>query len=372
MISEKRVLKRRYWFTESEIETYQKFFSCSLSDIKDRFLSSGSFTGLRPYLDDLAWHPVIHNKWFTANFYPQRGVKMAGNFGFFHKIYGSTICGEKLCSQKDLDRLIRKKALSKVVIKHIGGGLGNNLLIIDHIDKTGENLDYRTVTGEVLTHKDMEELLDIMAGGLKGYIVEEKLDLHPDIEQITGKGLASVRLETLQHGQHVNKVQYAYIRLGIEGMATDHSMRKGIYVPFDLETGVMKKGLDISRPIDDQWISKHPSTGRIFEGKTVPDWPEMKDRALRAAAISPGLARVGWDFVPSSDGPRLLEGNVGGSIVIDQLMFGGFLENGVFDDWMKYLSIPKPDGSLTWRYSHWNKGRRLKPFERFVSSFLPG
>ena len=372
MISEKRVLKKKYWFTENELETYQKFFGCSLSDINNRFLSSGSFTGLRPYLDDLAWHPVIHNKWFTANFYPQRGIKMAETYGFFHKTYGTTLCGEKLCSSEDLDALIRKKALNKVAIKHVGGGAGKNVFIVDHIDTSDKNLTYRTVAGEVLKNNDIEGLLDRLAGGLKGYIVQEKLDLHPDIERVIGKGLSTVRFETLQHGQHVNKVQYAYIRLGTEGMATDHSIRKGVYVPLDLETGVMKKGLDVSRPINDQWISKHPFTGVIFEGKKVPNWIETKDAALRAAAISPGLARVGWDFVPSANGPRLLEGNVGGSIVIDQLMFGGFFENGVFDDWMTYLNIPKPDGSLSWRYKHWNKGRRLKPFEQFVSSFLPG
>ena len=370
MISEKRVLKKKFWFTEKEIETYQQFFDCRLSDIRKRFLSNSAFTGLRPYLDNFSWHPVTHNKWYTANFYPNMGLKMAETYGFLHEVYGSTVSGKNLCSAKDLDAFITERELNQVVIKHVGGGVGSNLFIIDQIDKTEKNFSYQTNTGKILTHNDLEAILKRVDGGLTGYLVEERLHLHPEVRKITGDGLSSLRFETLQYGRHVNKVQYAYIRLGLEGMATDHSIRNGVYVPVDLDTGMMNKGLDTSRPIEDQWVSKHPLTGITFEGKTVPNWREFKEMALKASISTPGLHRVGWDLFPSSNGPRLLEGNVGGGIVIDQLMFGGFFDNGVFDDWMRYLATPKPDGSFSWRFKHWNKGRRLKPFEQFVSSIL--
>ncbi len=371
MISERRLLKRKYWFTEEEITAYQQFYGCSITEIKHRFLSHGAFTGLRPYLDELIWHPIIHNKWLTANYYPKKGISMPETYGLFHKVYGATVCGEKFCCGNDLDSLVRKMNLEQIAIKHIGGGVGSNVLIIDHIDKSGKSFTYKTVANEVLDHNDIEEFLNRTDGGLKGYLVEEKLNLHPEIQAITGGGLSSIRLETLQDGQNVNKVQFAFIRLGMPGEATDHSTRKGIYAALDVNTGIIKKGVDITRPIHDQQISNHPATGKMFEGVLIPGWTEIKELALKSAALSPGLRRVGWDVVPTLNGPRLLEGNVGGHILIDQLLCGGYLENGVFDDWMEFLKIPKPDGSLSWRYRHWNKGRRLSKFEHLLSSMLP-
>jgi hypothetical protein len=371
MISERLLLKRKYWFTEKEITAYQQFYDCSITEIKHRFLSHGAFTGLRPYLDELNWHPVIHNKWLTVNYYPQKGISMPETYGFLHKIYGSTVCGEKFCCGVDLDGLVRKKELEQIVIKHIGGGVGSNVLIVDHIDKSGEKFTYRTVANEVLDHSDIDDFLDRTDGGLKGYLVEEKLKLHPKIEAITGGGLSSIRLETLQNGEDVKKVQFSFIRLGMPGKATDHSSRNGIYANVDVNTGVIGKGVDITRPIQDQQVSIHPASEMIFEGVSIPGWTEIKELVLKAAAVSPGLRRVGWDVVPTVNGPRLLEGNVGGHILIDQLLCGGYLENGVFDDWVNYLQIPKPDGSLSWRYKHWNKGRRLSKFEHLLSLVLP-
>jgi hypothetical protein len=371
MISERRLLKRKYWFTEEEITAYQQFYDCSITEIKHRFLSHGAFTGLRPYLDELSWHPVIHNKWMTVNYYPQKGICMPETYGLLHKIYGSTVSGEKLCCGEDLDGLVRKKNLEQIAIKHIGGGVGNNVLIIDHINKSGEKFTYRTVAKEVLDHDAIDDFLNRTDGGLKGYLVEEKLDLHPQIQAITGGGLSSIRLETLQNGEDVNKVQFAFIRLGMPGRETDHLSRNGIYATVDVNTGIIKKGVDVTRPVHEQQVSNHPSSGRTFEGVSISGWAEIKELALKAAAVSPGLRRVGWDVVPTLNGPRLLEGNVGGSILIDQLLCGGYFENGVFDDWMEYLQIPKPDGSLSWRYMHWNKGRRLSKFEHLLSSVLP-
>ena len=371
MISKKKALKKKFWFTDSEIETYQRFYDCDLSEIKGRFLSDGVFTGMRPYLDELIWHPIIHNKWLTASYYRQNEIEMAETLGYLHQTDGHTLKGEKLCSAEDLYRLIIDLDLKKCVIKHVGGGVGKHVYVIDEIEESGNEMILHTVAGSSLNKRDIDGILSEKEGGLSGYLVEKKLDLHPDILDITGGGLSSVRLETLTHGEAVHKIQYAYIRLGLKGRATDHFSNGGLYVPVDLKTGIMGKGLDSSRPIEDQWTSNHPSTNVKFEGKLVPHWDSIISLTMKVSKISPGLRKVGWDIVPSTEGGRLLEGNVGGSMVLDQLLCGGFIENGVLDEWVDTLSIPRPDGSLRWRFEHWNKGRRLKPFEQFISSFLP-
>ena len=371
MISEKRILKKKFWFTDNEIDTYLKFYGCDISEIKKSFLSNGAFTGLRPYLDNLAWHPIIHNKWLTVNFYRPKGIEMAKTLGFYHSTFGHNLSGERLCCSDDLFNLIRKENLTKCVIKHIGGGVGNHVYIVDKIEEAGEEMILHTATGSTLNKQDIDSILSEKEGGLYGYLVEKKLDLHPRILEITGGGLSSVRLETLSFGEAVCKVQVAFIRLGLRDSATDHISNGGLYVPVDLKTGVMGKALYGKSSAEYKWTSVHPSTGIKFEGKKVPYWDETVSLALSASKISPGLPRVGWDIVQSPEGPKLLEGNVGGSIVIDQLLQGGFFKNGVLKEWIQYLNIPEPDGSLKWRREHWNKGRRLSSMEQLISSFMP-
>jgi len=365
-------LKKKYWFTEKEIDLYQKLCDGNLSKVKDTYLSSGFYTAIRPYLDDYSWHPIIHNKWITKNYYQSLDIKMPETFGLFHKSHGYSIYGEKLQSAKDLDALILKKNLESIVIKHIGGGTGNYVFIIDKIFKNRKHFEYKTVSNQTLSHKELDEILNKKLGGLEGYLVEEKLTLHPVINEITGGGLASIRTETLCNGEKINKIQIALAKLGICGSSTEHSSRGGIYVPIDLESGTLRKGIDFKLPVNNHWISRHPVTNINFEGIKVPDWKGIKELALETAKKSSGLRYVGWDIIPTLNGPQLIEGNVGGTNIIGQQLFGGYLKNGVFDEWVNALDIPRPDGSLHWKLKHWDKGRRLNPIEQFISSILSG
>lgn len=364
-------LKKKYWFTEEEIDLYQKITNGDLSKIKDSYISSGFYTAIRPYHDDFSWHPIIHNKWITKNYYQSLGIKMPETYGLLHKSHGISVCGEKLQSAKDLDELVLKNNLNEIVIKHIGGGEGDYVGIIDKIDKNNNKFEYITVSNQKLSHKEINKFLNKELGGLEGYLVEEKLTSHPSINEITGGGLSSIRVETLCNGKDVNKIQMAFLRLGIPGRATDHSTRGGLYVPINIESGILEKGLDFSRSIHGHWVSRHAVTNKIFEGVVVPGWEEICEFALEISKKSPGLRFVGWDIVSTNDGPRLLEGNVGSNTtILGQQLYGGYLENGVFDEWIEALDIPRPDGSLRWKIKNWDKGRRLNPVEQFISSIF--
>jgi hypothetical protein len=373
MFSKRFWLKRKYWFTDKEIDTYKQLCGGDISKIKDIYLSSGFYTAVRPYLDEFSWHPIIHNKWICVNYYQSMNIEMPETYGLLHNKKGFSICGDKLKCAKDLDALVRKKNLNEIVIKHIGGGLGNYVFVIDKINKNQELFEYTTVANQKFTHKEINEVLSKKLGGLEGYLVEKKLTLHPVFNEITGGGLSSIRVETLCNGKDVNKVQMAFVKFGIHGKATDHSSRGGIYVPIDVESGTLKKGIDFTLPLSESIVSRHTVTNKNFEGLQIPYWKEVVELALEIAKKSPGLNYVGWDIMLTDEGPRLMEGNVGSGLdIVGQRLFGGYMENGVFEDWVNALDIPKPVGSLRWKLKHWNKGRRLKPFEQFVSSFLRG
>jgi hypothetical protein len=74
----------------------------------------------------------------------------------------------------------------------------------------------------------------------------------------------------------------------------------------DLETGVLVRGRTRESLQDTTVI---PGTATPFVGFQLPDWPEMKALALRAAEAFPWARSIGWDIAPSDHGPVLIEGN---------------------------------------------------------------
>jgi hypothetical protein len=58
-----------------------------------------------------------------------------------------------------------------------------------------------------------------------------------------------------------------------------------------------------------EWFDEHPDTGEPLAGRSVPDWPAVREGVLAMAAEVPSLPRLGWDVVVADDGFRVLEVN---------------------------------------------------------------
>ena len=69
-------------------------------------------------------------------------------------------------------------------------------------------------------------------------------------------------------------------------------------------------------------IGRHPDSGAVLDGATVPFWCEARALVLRAHADVPEFARfvfLGWDVAITAEGPVLIETNVGWSEFNHQL-----------------------------------------------------
>lgn len=294
---------------------------------------------------------------------------MPETFGFVHTIFGRSKDGSILRSARDLYEWGKKNNKFQFVLKHIGGGGGKYVIITEDIKLVDGEPEFINTAGTVYTAAEIDVLLQKEFAGLQGFLLEERLELHPEISKIAAGGLSSVRMYSLTDHQGEPHIKFGYLRIGAKDQPTDHIFNGGFVVPIHLESGKMKKAM-IREGNSVEWRSAHPETEVSIEEKLVPQWQAVLDLCRQAARCSPDLRWVGWDIVLTPSGPVLLEGNVGNTISNLQMMFGGFIENGLLREWQHNLGIEKPDGSLSWRIRHSKGKTRLITNKKRLREFI--
>ena len=358
------ILKNKYGFTDEEIHTYQDLNNRELSGIEEKFISHSRYQEFRKYLEIGEWRPIVHNKWITANYYSNSTkINQPDTYGILHPKFGTTLAGKPLLRFSDLELLIKENKLSSFVFKHIGGGIGDSVYIIENIYERDGEMVFTTVSGETLTEFKINRLISLNNGKLQGFIIEEKINLHTEINEITGGGLSSIRIYTLRtkNGSCIPKI--AFVRFGVKGKPTDHNSNGGIVASVDIESGKVGEGFNFGEKRVKH--NKHPDTGKKISGITLPYWGKTKNLVVDAANMSPGLQWVGWDVVCGLDKPFLIEGNVGGGVFLSQQLHGGLLTNGVFNDWVEHLVPENEKSEISNELTHW-RSRLVKKKLRSV------
>lgn len=361
----KRRLKRRYLFSDKELAFYDQI-GAKLEHLHETHLSQRTYKAQRPKFENQRWESLLQNKWISMNFMRAQNVSVPKSYGFVHPVSGISHDGKPLANARDLQKFIQDNKIQQFVLKHIGGGKGSNVYIIDKICQGEDSFFLQTTTGAKLNLKDIDNLIEIRDGGLRGFLLEERLLPHPALQRLLNGGLSSIRINTFLAKTGTCKIHLAYLRIGAKGKATDHSSNGGIYVPIEKETGVLGKGFQAAGI--DKKISRHPESNCKLEGEVVPMWDQVRHLVEHAAFSIPGIRWIGWDVVVTPSGPVIIEGNVGQTMMNCQKLYGGLLENGIFEDWEKYVAFEKPDGSFSWKVRHWNKGGRLGFLRSWISS----
>jgi len=345
------ILRNKYGFTEEEITYYSNLIQGSGVNIESVYISNKKYTELRKYLDIGPWKNIIHNKWISSIYFAQNELPQPKIYGLLEPLFGIDIHYKPLLNATQLEDLIREFDLKKFVLKHIGGGQGDSVFIIKKIERHKNGFVYSTIDKRRFDRRKINELITYQTGYLRGYKIEEFLDLHENINQITGGGTSSLRIYTLREKPNKAQVKLGFIRFGLPDGATDHLSNGAIYASINLKEGKINKGIsNVDRTI---WISKHQKTGERFVGRVIPFWNKIIQIVERAAQSTPGLNWVGWDVVVTNDGPYLIEGNVGMTLTSFQQTFGGIKENGILEDWIHHLNIPIREGKDKGELNNW-------------------
>ncbi|TXH31681.1 MAG: hypothetical protein E6Q98_26885 [Rhodospirillaceae bacterium] len=167
---------------------------------------------------------------------------------------------------------------------------------------------YVDKAGDILT---LASLIDRIAAQSRdqALMVQPRLINHPDLADLADQSLLAVRVITCLDELGRPRVTHAMLRI-LCMLEPAWPTEVELAAEIDLATGSLGQMTADKKEMACSWFDRHPITGIAVSGRTVPQWNEIKDLALRAhvAACSDRFI-VGWDIASTPDGPVILEGN---------------------------------------------------------------
>lgn len=161
----------------------------------------------------------------------------------------------------------------------------------------------------------------------RGYLLQERLQPHPDVAPLCDNRVSTVRLMVLL-GADGPEIFEALWKIPGKGNIADNFWRDGnMLAALDIESGQVKRAVRGVGPAQESFTT-HPDTGAALEGITLPYWHTVTDLALRAAQAVPGLPLQAWDIALCPNGPVLVEANIGGDVNLPQIASGTGIMNG--------------------------------------------
>jgi len=168
---------------------------------------------------------------------------------------------------------------------------------------------YHSDAGQSFTAREMRHHLQRKAR-LEKRIVQQRLINHPALADLNLGSLATARVLTARNETGDIEVTHAVFRMPQRpGAAVDNIHAGGIAAAVDLATGGLGRATDLGLKVTSAWHERHPATGAVIAGRTLPHWPATLDLARRAHASIGDRVVVGWDIAILEDGPCLIEGN---------------------------------------------------------------
>lgn len=275
----------------------------------EKFISRKKLTKIQEKLNPLNCAEIIKNK---ALFY-QRCLMSGIRIPDIHAICLNHFwhCNNYsiLKSLDEKREFIKFKLPDRFVLKPFYGAYGKGIDIIEKIDGVFVNSMNR--------HLSMTDLIRyIESQSTEGFIIQQKLDNHPRIVQLTGiEALQTVRIITfINNNIEVNIVHSHFKTITRPDIVVDtylEGLTGNVEVPVDIETGIFGEGNQIvSSGEGIVKILKHPITGKSFAGFQLPDWQDACKLVKEASTYFLPIRTVGWDVALSPDGPCIIEGNI--------------------------------------------------------------
>ncbi len=220
---------------------------------------------------------------------------------------------------KKLDKILAEH--KEFVIKPDGGAGGGGILVIT--DKIP--IGYKKSSGLVINQNEIQfhcqNILSGMfslAGQKDTVVIEHLVKFDPVFDEISFQGVPDIRIIVLEGKPVMGMLRLPTKRS--DGKANLHL--GGIGVGIDMETGRTTHAVQFNK-----YIKYHPETGHLFGNRTIPQWEEMLEIAVKIQKASK-LGYIGVDIVLDHDlGPLVLEINARPGISIQIANNKGLLDS---------------------------------------------
>lgn len=138
------------------------------------------------------------------------------------------------------------------------------------------------------------------------FIVQERLEQHPDLAKLNPTSLNTIRVMSYRKGDEII-ILYAVIRIGRKGQVIDNETAGGIKADIDLLTGRIK-GCAMGSPKEP--LMPFTDVGTPTDGYQIPCFDKILEIVKEMHFRLPYFNLVGWDMSVDKDGkPTLIEWN---------------------------------------------------------------
>lgn len=138
-------------------------------------------------------------------------------------------------------------------------------------------------------------------------LLEEIVRQHPLISEVNPASVNTVRASTIRDKDGTVHFFAASLRGGAANSVIDNLHNGGAQYPIDVKTGVIIRGGVTAA--GQRNVCYHPSTQMKMIGLQIPNWEQVTETVMAAAAIPKRLRYVGWDVAITEEGCELIEGN---------------------------------------------------------------
>jgi hypothetical protein len=160
-----------------------------------------------------------------------------------------------------------------------------------------------------------QQIVEYLTGQQEGYLLQPRIANHPDLLDLTGNTLCSVRVLTYMDASTgaARVFPWAWMKIPRAGAIVDNIHAKhppgvgpGLVAAVDFDTGALGPAF----ASDLSWWTHHPDRGSAIQGRVLPGWDQLLAVAEAAQrAFMPDELAAGWDLAPTPTGWVVLEGN---------------------------------------------------------------
>lgn len=188
-----------------------------------------------------------------------------------------------------------------------------------------------STTGELVAESGRRIKVSSLVGAIKsyhrkGYLFQRQLHPPPQVAELSGNAVATVRLVLLVKSTGPSVYRAAW-KLPANRNIADNFWRGNVLAGLNPETGEVVRAIS-GTGSDMSDISHHPDSNRPLLGVRVPGWKELRTLCLDASRYIPGIDMQAWDIAVANSGPVLMEVNIGGDYCLPQLA----LNTGMLDE----------------------------------------
>jgi hypothetical protein len=282
---------------------------------KRRFISDKMHWKVVYEISDRTWEALVEDKWICYDLLRHNGFPVPRTVAVIDKSIRSFGPEPKISSPAMLkDFLVGLN--SYPLFAKVNYGLGSyGAFVIEGVD--GDHI----LLGQS-EPMSFDQLFERVIGS-RTFLVQAFIENHPAVRAFS-KYVATIRAVNFVKSNEVS-TPYTLLKIPSATSIADNYWRPGnLLADVHPDTGVIRrvvrgKGLDLEE------LNNHPETGKPLVGLALPHWSELRKINDACARLFAPMRYLSLDIALTTDGPLIVEVNMGGGFDLPQLASGSGL-----------------------------------------------